>query len=327
MKDLVLVRDFHPIDLTSLEIASRLSNFYRVFIYLDSNISTFEEDYSLIKLGLIDFDLVNKVEIISDLNKLDSYCIIDLDNKLENKENVIKCKYEEDIFSLNENELSVDLAYIDSTSILEGKCFYTSISILNYIVKYKRYFAKKVLSYLTISRYNHIVNVANLSYLIAKGNNLDPYLAFMGGYYHDLTRNSSLFTKYNNLVDLNFKKYFCNQEIPIFMYHQFTCEYALKDIFKIDNQTLFEIIRFHTSANSNMSKLAKVVFVSDKIEPSRDYESYSLVNSCLIDIDSGFKKVLKANKEFLESNKDYDPKKENLLTLSCYKYYLTKGEN
>ncbi len=327
MKDIVLIKDFHPIDLTSLEIASRLSNFYKVFIYINPSSPTYKEDAAIINLGLADFNLIGKVEIISNLDFNNKDCIfIQLDKKLGKFDKSIECKYNSSIFSLDDNSLQVDLPYIESEDILKGRNFYTSISILNYFVKYKRYFAKKVLSYLSISRYNHIVNVANLAYLIAKSNSLDPYLAFKGGYYHDLTRNSSLFTKYNDIVDLKYAKYFYNNEIPCFMYHQFTCEYALKDIFKIEDENLFEMIRFHTSANKDMSKLAKVVFAADKIEPGRDYESYYLVNECLLDIDNGFKQVLKANKEYLEGQANYDPKKENLLTISCYECYLNKGE-
>ncbi len=83
MKDIVLIKDFHPIDLTSLEIASRLSNFYRVFIYINTSSPTYKEDAAIINLGLADFNLIGKVEIISNLDFDNKDCIfIQLDNKL-----------------------------------------------------------------------------------------------------------------------------------------------------------------------------------------------------------------------------------------------------
>ena len=326
MKEIILIKDFNPIDLTSLEIISRLNQFYKVNIFVNSSLPNKDEIISIIKLGLEDYNLINQVNILNisreELLKLDSnYIKIDLDNNISSDQ-FIKTKYEQDKFYLNENFLSVDLNYIDNKLIQKGICFYTSISILKYITEYKRYFALDVIKYLSKSRYEHVLRVANISYKIALSNNIDPYKAYQAGYFHDLTRNNSLFLQYKDKVDKKYSKYFPKNIIQDFMYHQFTCEYALKDIFNITDEDIYKACRYHTSGYDNMSKLDKVVFVSDKIEPGRDYPSSYLFVTCLNNIEDGFKAVLKANKDYLESREDYSSINQNLLTIACYKHYL-----
>lgn len=327
MDEIVLIKEFDPIDITSLEIISRLNQFYKVNIFVDSSSYNKDEIISIIKLGLEDINCINQVNILcfskKELINLDSnYKLIDLDNNLDDSIKSRKTLYNQDSFYLDDSILSVDLEYIESKSIKKGISFKTSISILNYICEYKRYFACKVIQYMSKSRYEHVLRVAKLAYKIAIANNEDPYLAYQGGYFHDLTRDNSKFIQYKEIVDSKYSKYFPNNIIPDFMYHQFTCEYALKDLFDIDNTALYKACRFHTTGNTNMSTLDKIVFVSDKIEPGRDYPSSNLVNSCINDIEVGFKDVLKANKDYLESKEDYSCINQNQLTIDCYKQYL-----
>ena len=68
-----------------------------------------------------------------------------------------------------------------------------------------------------------------------------------------------------------------------------------------------------------MTSLGKVIYSSDKIEPTRGYDSSDMIKACLEDYQKGFEYVLKENIKFLkEAIKSYD----NVITRKCINYYL-----
>ena len=68
-----------------------------------------------------------------------------------------------------------------------------------------------------------------------------------------------------------------------------------------------------------MTAIDKVVYAADKIDPLRGYNSEALIDAMKKDIDSGFKIVLKANKEYIEGKGKLF---NDILTDQCVKEYL-----
>ena len=93
---------------------------------------------------------------------------------------------------------------------------------------------------------------------------------------------------------------------------------AEKD-FGITDPVILDAIKYHTTGRKKMSWLEKLVFVSDKIEPTRPYDSSDLIKAMYDDFEQGFITVLKANREFLISK---DKMVDNRFTADCFKYYL-----
>ena len=107
--------------------------------------------------------------------------------------------------------------------------------------------------------------------------------------------------------------------MPPFSYHQFVGAYLAKKDFNIDDESILNAIKYHATGNDNMDQTAKIVYAADKIEPGRKFDSTDLINAMLKDVDEGFKIVLKANKEFLETHRgDIN----NPLTCKCFNKYL-----
>ena len=114
----------------------------------------------------------------------------------------------------------------------------------------------------------------------------------------------------------HYKEY---SDLPKFAYHQFASEYLAKTEFAVVDKDILEAIKFHATGKDNMCQLAKIIYAADKIEPTRGFDSSELIKRMMENVDSGFKIVLQANKEFLENNrKDIN----NRLTLNCFNYYL-----
>jgi HD superfamily phosphohydrolase YqeK len=72
-----------------------------------------------------------------------------------------------------------------------------------------------------------------------------------------------------------------------------------------------------------MSILEKLIYVSDKIEPNRPFDTSELIDLCCKNFDKGFIEVLKINKEYLESKETITDKD----TIDCFKYYLLNNKS
>jgi nicotinate-nucleotide adenylyltransferase len=234
-------------------------------------------------------------------------------------------------FSLNkENEakyhvlcLNGEEKDISSSKIRLGQDYSMDLTTIDFIEENSLYYVPKVRPYMKPRRYEHAKSVAHLAYQIAEANHLDPYKAYMAGYLHDITRKG---TKecYNRKAEELYKSYFPNGLLPSWAYHQFTAPMVLKDDFQIEDEEVMDAIRYHTTGKAHMSPLGMILYASDKIEPTRGYDSSNMIAEMKKDYFQGFITVLKANKEFLEETNSGLAQNDRL-TLSCFECYL-KGE-
>ena len=108
-------------------------------------------------------------------------------------------------------------------------------------------------------------------------------------------------------------------DIPNFAYHQFIGEFLAKRDFGIEDLEILDAIKFHCTGKANMTTLGMVVYTCDKIEPTREFDSTSLINACLENWKKGFLTTLEDNKKYLLAhNKDIT----NKLTDECFDMYL-----
>lgn len=204
-----------------------------------------------------------------------------------------------------------------STAIRELKSLDIPESVLRYIEEHNLYFIKTVKDYLIEKRFIHSLSVAKLAYEIAKSNHIKNYDEFyIAGLLHDIGK---YIPEKNTMTIINshYKKE--ARDLSLKAYHQFVGEYiALKD-FGITNKAILCAIRYHCSGSRNMSKMAKVIYAADKIDPNRGYDSKYMIDACMKDIDTGFELVLSENIKHLQSKGlDYN----NHLTKACVNRYL-----
>ena len=53
--------------------------------------------------------------------------------------------------------------------------------------------------------------------------------------------------------------------------HQYTGAFVAEHTFGVDDEEVLDAIRYHTSGRPNMSELEKLIFLSDMLEPGRDF--------------------------------------------------------
>ena len=296
----------HPSFIVSrLELDSNREINYTYDTILEFKKEENEELYFLI--GYDQLEQLDRWYKIDELSKLVKFVCIsrpDYQINLQNatKYNVLVIK--ESVSSMSSTKLR-ELIDVDAPK-----------EVLNYIIDNNLYYIPKIKSYITEKRYKHTISVANLAYHMALNNSLDASKAYIASLLHDIgkyveeRKQEEIAKKYD---EANYKL------IPNVLYHQYTgVEIAIND-FKIKDEEILEAIKYHATGKQNMSKIGKIVYASDKIDPSRGYNSQDMINECLKDIDSGFNYVLSENiKYFKLKNMEY----KNPLTIQCIKYYL-----
>ncbi len=175
---------------------------------------------------------------------------------------------------------------------------------------------KVVESFVDIERFEHVKSVANLSYQIAIKNNLkEPLKYYFAGLVHDIAKNMD---KNSDVINKYLTKK--EKEFPRYCIHQFLAPHIVKEVFDIDDEEIFDAIKYHCSGKANMSMMGKVVYAADKIDPLRGYDSKYMIDVMYKDSETGFLLVLKENREFIKEK----GKESNFNNLSeeCFKYYL-----
>ncbi len=211
-----------------------------------------------------------------------------------------------------------DSGDVSSTDVRELRSIDIPDVVREYIEKNRLYYVSILEKYLDDKRLDHSISVANLAYKIALSNKLDrPERAYIAGILHDIGK-SKLF---GNLAQIEFmkKNYPDDLDLPTFSYHQFLGVELAKKEFEIDDEEILDAIKYHCTGKANMSVLGKIVYASDKIEPTRAFDSTWLINSCLKDYNQGFLDTLTDNKKYLLAhNKDI----MNKYTKECMDQYL-----
>lgn len=213
-------------------------------------------------------------------------------------------------------EIKGELNDESSTDIRELKSLDTLDSVINYIIDHRLYFMKRIASYMSNNRLIHVISTAKLSYDIAKANNLkDAKKALIAALLHDIGKEMPM-DEQKAIMKKHFKEYI---DYPPVIYHQFIGAYLAEKDFKVTDRVILDAIKYHTTANSDMSDVAIIVHCADKIEPTRGFNSENLINGLKSSLMNGFIEVLKSNIEYYEKrNIDY----RNDLQMACLNQYL-----
>lgn len=222
---------------------------------------------------------------------------------------------EKNVEEYNMMKISGEINDISSTNIRSLKSLETTDSVIDYIIDHDLYFMNKIKSMMSADRYIHSKSVAKLAYEIAKANSVEePKKALIAGLIHDCAK------ELDKKTELRIMKEYYPEflYLPQIIYHQFTGEYLAKTEFKIDDVVVLEAIKYHTTANSNMSDIAKIIYCTDKVEPTRGFDSKSLINSMKCSLTQGFKDVMTSNIEYYDR---HGINYKNPLTVACLKQY------
>lgn len=150
---------------------------------------------------------------------------------------------------------------------------------------------KKQLSH---KRYLHCKEVTKVCIKLAKQHGVDVHLAFLAGMLHDITKELS---KEESVSYMQYYKEYQYLKAPL--YHQYTAIIFLKQKYNFYNKKVFHAIMHHT-LGTGTSKLAKILFIADKIEPTRGYDTTYHMKLALRNLELGFAYVKAENQKYLK---------------------------
>lgn len=203
-----------------------------------------------------------------------------------------------------------------STDIRNLKSLDTPDPVIDYIIDKRLYFMAKISGYMSEDRLIHTISTARLSYEIALANNLkDAKKALIAALLHDIAKEMPM-TEQREIMVEYFREYI---NYPPVIYHQFVGAHLAEKDFDVHDPVILDAIKYHTTANSDMSDVAIIVHCADKIEPTRGFDSTDLINALKSSVNEGFVEVLKSNIEYYEKrNIDF----RNDLQMACLNQYL-----
>ncbi|GHV29263.1 nicotinate-nucleotide adenylyltransferase [Spirochaetia bacterium] len=155
---------------------------------------------------------------------------------------------------------------------------------------------------------------------------MDPAAGYLAGIAHDMCKSlpeAELF----RLTQMDGKSVSKLERKKPTLLHARAAAVLLKERFGIHNKDILEAVRLHTMADTEMSPLAKAVFIADKIEVSREHVSAGLRdNGSFDDLDTLFAAVLNETVAYLRSRK-LSLSKGTLRLLEVMKGTRTSGQS
>ena len=152
-------------------------------------------------------------------------------------------------------------------------------------------------------RYKHTLRVRNLAMEMAEKENADKQKAEIAALLHDMARNINqvALNMYVNNLGLD-KRYAENINLA----HGKIAAKLAETEFGIVDEDILNAISYHTTGRAGMSKLEKIIFLADAIEPERTYPEVENIRAkAKISLDEGCLASLSKTIEYVRSRNEY----------------------
>ena len=164
--------------------------------------------------------------------------------------------------------------------------------------------------YLGGKRLLHTLNVGYLSAELAVRFGADPDKALIAGALHDCAKELDIDSQREMATD-----YSGNLFTDKKLLHSPAGAVFARDGFGEKDRAILDAICYHTTGRGNMSVLEKIVYLADKIEPSRDYMDLAPIRKAAeSDLDEAMRMtVLSVKDKFEKQNRDIHPATVDML--------------
>ena len=145
----------------------------------------------------------------------------------------------------------------------------------------------------------HSRSVAKLCGRLAEIHGIDPDKAWKTGMLHDLTK------AWSEEEGRALLEWYAPEIVPMApaVYHSYTCPVFLKTVMGIEDREILQAIRQHTLGDCT-GKLSKILYIADKIEPTRGYDVSKETELAEKDLDAAFRLVYMEAEQYRERRTD-----------------------
>ena len=149
-------------------------------------------------------------------------------------------------------------------------------------------------------RLEHILSVKKVAVELAKIHNFDEEKVIIAALLHDATKNLS------RKENLEIVKNCFNEEelkaLPADCLHAYSASIIAETEFGIIDSDILNAIKYHCAGRPKMSKLEKIIFVSDFIEDGRDFVSDEFREHAKTNLTKATYEIMLKTKEYLIKN-------------------------
>ncbi|MGL4847551.1 MAG: bis(5'-nucleosyl)-tetraphosphatase (symmetrical) YqeK [Clostridium sp.] len=149
------------------------------------------------------------------------------------------------------------------------------------------------------NRFIHTLGVASVSKKLAEAYGEDIEKAELAGLLHDMCKNMPK-EEMAKLIEENNIQLTLSEKKTTELWHSIVAPIMAKEKFNIKDEEILSAIRFHTTGKEDMSKLDKIIYIADMIEPSRRFDGVDEIRKeVLEDLDKGVLKGMNHTIRFL----------------------------
>ncbi len=173
-----------------------------------------------------------------------------------------------------------------STLVREGHFQDVPKAVRKIIVDHHLYFKEILKMRVKLKRFEHSLSVASVAKKLASVHGVDEDKAYLAGLLHDVSKSVDT-NEMERLMNIYYPMHLSKPE-PI--WHQWIAVIELKQQLGLYDKHILNAIEHHATGDAR-SKLAKILFVADKIEPLRKYDTSKLTQLSLQDLNKAVRQI------------------------------------
>lgn len=178
---------------------------------------------------------------------------------------------------------------VSSTDIRVGKSVDTDHKVLRYMMMHNLYTETIVSSMISEKRMNHVRRVTDLTRRLAIRYGIDAERAVLAGLFHDAVKQ---WPKDQLLLWMRrYRPQLISLDPQI--WHSYVAADMLKHKYYVRDKAVLQAVAHHVQGCSDQM-LAKILYIADKIEPGRKYDTRVLIDLAFRDIHRTMR-IVKAN--------------------------------
>lgn len=137
------------------------------------------------------------------------------------------------------------------------------------------------------SRYVHTLGVVQSACSLAKINGVDEEKTKIAALIHDAAKNMKIDEQYKILKENSVDMDIISENSPQIL-HGWVAAILAKELMGVTDEEIINAVKYHTTGRKSMSKLEKIIYIADYIEPNRDYPGVEeLRKTTFSDLDKG----------------------------------------
>lgn len=172
-------------------------------------------------------------------------------------------------------------------------------SVRQYTLEHELYLPAWIKPQMSDHRFAHSCSVARLCRELAKAHHLDEHKAWLTGIFHDIAKDLPK-EEQAKWVAAAFPPQALKEHPAI--WHGYAGSEIVTRVYGVYDPIIKNAISTHVKGTS-YDPYAMIVFISDKLDPLRGYDSSALIEACMTDLYNGFLLVKAENRAYLEKER------------------------